>query len=34
MTILFKAADGAIFERKESCLYYELRIQEGILIEK
>ncbi len=34
MTIVFKAADGAIFEKKESCLYYELRIQEGILIEK
>lgn len=34
MTIVFKAEDGAIFERKESCLYYELKIQEGILIEK
>ena len=34
MTIVFKAEDGAIFERKESCLNYELRIQEGIIIEK
>ena len=34
MEIVFKAEDGAIFERKENCLYYELRIQECILIEK
>lgn len=34
MTIVFKAKDGAIFERKESCLKHELRIQEDILIEK
>lgn len=34
MTIVFKANDGTIFARKETCLKYELRIQEDILIEK
>lgn len=34
MTIVFKAKDGRIFDRKESCLNYELRIQEDSLINK
>ena len=34
MTIVFRAEDGKIFEKKESCLNYELRIQEDSLINK
>lgn len=34
MTIVFKAKDGTIFERKETCLNYELKIKENIIIEK